>query len=241
MHNYSKQELLEIKSDLEAKYNRYKSLGLSLDMSRGNPSREQLDISTPMLTVLQSAEDCIDETGFDCRNYGILDGIPEAKKLFSELMNTSSVDEIIIGGNSSLNMMYDNIVRAMIFGVYGGEKPWSACDSIKFLCPVPGYDRHFRICETLGIEMISVPLLADGPDMDMVEKLVAEDETIKGIWCVPKYSNPTGITYSSETVRRFAMLKPKAKDFRVFWDNAYSLHDISGRSDILLNVLEEAK
>ena len=241
MQNLSKQELLEIKTDLEAKYNRYKSLGLDLDMSRGNPSREQLEISVPMLSILKTGEDCIDDTGFDCRNYGILDGIPEAKKLFAALMNTSSTDEIIVGGNSSLNMMYDNIVRAMIYGVYGGEKPWGKCDSIKFLCPVPGYDRHFRICESLGIEMISVPLLHDGPDMDMVEKLVSEDESIKGIWCVPKYSNPTGITYSNATVLRFAKLRPKAKDFRVFWDNAYSLHDISGRSDILLNVLEEAK
>ena len=241
MQNLSKQELFEIKSELESKYNRYKSLGLKLDMSRGNPSKEQLAISEPMLSVLKTSEDCIDAHGFDCRNYGILDGIPEAKSLFAELMNTASTDEIIIGGNSSLNMMYDNIVRAMIFGVYGGEQPWSRCDNIKFLCPVPGYDRHFKICESLGIEMISVPLLKDGPDMDMVEKLVSEDESIKGIWCVPKYSNPSGVTYSNDTVRRFAQLKPKAKDFRVFWDNAYSLHDISDRRDILLNVLEEAK
>jgi len=241
MKNLSKQELYEVKSELEAKYNRYKSLGLKLDMSRGNPCKEQLDISEPMLSVLKTGEDCIDAFGFDCRNYGILDGIPEAKALFAELMNTASTDEIIIGGNSSLNMMYDNIVRAMIFGVYGGEQPWSKCDKIKFICPVPGYDRHFKICESLGIEMISVPLLKDGPDMDMVEKLVSEDESIKGMWCVPKYSNPSGVTYSNETVLRFAKLKPKAKDFRVFWDNAYSLHDISDRRDILLNVLEEAK
>ncbi|MBQ4628761.1 MAG: aminotransferase class I/II-fold pyridoxal phosphate-dependent enzyme [Clostridia bacterium] len=241
MKNLSKQELYEVKSELEAKYNRYKSLGLKLDMSRGNPCKEQLDISEPMLSVLKTGEDCIDAFGFDCRNYGILDGIPEAKALFAELMNTASTDEIIIGGNSSLNMMYDNIVRAMIFGVYGGEQPWSKCDKIKFICPVPGYDRHFKICESLGIEMISVPLLPDGPDMDMVEKLVSEDESIKGMWCVPKYSNPSGVTYSNETVLRFAKLKPKAKDFRVFWDNAYSLHDISDRRDILLNVLEEAK
>jgi len=239
--NLTKEELYEIKNELEAKYNRFKSLGLKLNMARGNPCKEQLDISEPMLSILKTNEDCFDAYGNDCRNYGILDGIPEVKSLFAELMNTESTDEIIIGGNSSLNMMFDNISRAMLFGVYGGDKPWGKCDKVKFLCPVPGYDRHFRICETFGIEMINVPLLATGPDMDMVEKLVAEDEEIKGIWCVPKYSNPSGITYSEETVRRFANLSPKAKDFRVFWDNAYSLHDISDRSDILLNVLEEAK
>ena len=239
MQNLSKQELFEIKSELESKYNRYKSLGLKLDMSRGNPSKEQLAISEPMLSVLKTNEDCIDAFGFDCRNYGILDGIPEAKALFAELMNTSSTDEIIIGGNSSLNMMYDNIVRAMIFGVYGGEQPWSKCDNIKFLCPVPGYDRHFAILEQFGIEMINVPTDENGPDMDMIEELV-RDEKIKGVICVPMYSNPSGITYSDETVRRFAALKPAAHDFRVIWDNASCVHHV-GAPDKLPNIFEACK
>ena len=233
-------QLDELKKELTDKYNEYKSLNLKLDMSRGKPGKEQLDLSEKLLTAVSSNEECYDKNGVDCRNYGIIDGLPEAKEMFADLMNCE-FDEVIVGGNSSLTMMYDTIVRAMLFGVYGGEKPWIQCEDIKFLCPVPGYDRHFTICESLGIKMINVPLNDNGPDMDMVEKLVSEDESIKGIWCVPKYSNPTGVTYSDEVVRRFARLKPKAKDFRIFWDNAYTLHDVEERTDILLNILSEAK
>ncbi len=235
----SKEQLLTEKSVLEQQYAEYKAKGLKLDMSRGKPAPEQLDLSIDMLLH------CLDgdykaSNGIDCRNYGILDGIPEAKKLFEEMLNIGD-DEIIVGGNSSLQLMYDTIIRALHFGVYGGDKPWGKCEKVKFLCPVPGYDRHFAICESLGIEMIPVDYKEDGPDMDVVEKLVAEDEEIKGIWCVPMYSNPTGITYSYEVVRRFAALKPAAKDFRIFWDNAYCVHHLSDDHDSLLNIIEECK
>ncbi len=235
----TKEQLLTEKSVLEQQYAEYKAKGLKLDMSRGKPAPEQLDLSIDMLLH------CLDgdykaSNGIDCRNYSILDGIPEAKKLFEEMLNIGD-DEIIVGGNSSLQLMYDTIIRALHFGVYGGDKPWGKCEKVKFLCPVPGYDRHVAICESLGIEMIPVDYKADGPDMDVVEKLVAEDEEIKGIWCVPMYSNPTGITYSDEVVRRFAALKPAAKDFRIFWDNAYCVHHLSDDHDSLLNIIEECK
>jgi len=236
----SQAELSELKESLLLQYESYKNKGLKLDMSRGKPCKEQLDISEGLLTVLNSNEDCVDSAGFDCRNYGILDGIPEAKKIFADLMEVSE-NEILIGGNSSLNMMYDTIVRSMIFGVDGVCEPWGKNGKITFICPVPGYDRHFSICESLGINMVNVPLRADGPDMDMIEKLVSEDDSIKGLWSIPKYSNPTGITYSDEVVRRLAALKPKAKDFRIFWDNAYIIHDLNEEGDKLLNLLEEAK
>ncbi|MBE6880546.1 MAG: aminotransferase class I/II-fold pyridoxal phosphate-dependent enzyme [Ruminococcaceae bacterium] len=232
-------EIVAIKEQAEAQYKELCAKGLKLDMSRGKPAPSQLDLTLDMLTHCLDGE-CISENGTDCRNYGILDGIKEAKELCMPMLGVKE-DEIIIGGNSSLQLMYDTIARAMLLGVLHGDKPWSKNEKVKFLCPAPGYDRHFAICQSMGIEMITVPYKADGPDMDIVEKLVAEDELIKGIWCVPMYSNPEGITYSDEVVKRFANLSPKAKDFRIFWDNAYCVHHLTDTPDTLLNLLEEAK
>ena len=236
----TKEELLKEKEGLEAEYKKFQQRGLKLDMSRGKPSQEQLDLSMGMMDVLTSGVDLTCDDGTDCRNYGVLDGISEAKQLIGDMIECNP-DNIIIYGNSSLNIMYDTISRSMTHGVMGNT-PWCKLDKVKFLCPVPGYDRHFAITEYFGIEMINVPMLPTGPDMDMVEDLVSKDEAIKGIWCVPKYSNPQGITYSDETVRRFARLKPAAKDFRIYWDNAYCVHHLYDiNQDHLIEILKECK
>lgn len=220
----SKQELLEVEEGLKKEYARYKGMGLSLNMARGKPGTEQLDLAMPMLDVLNAASELVSEAGEDCRNYGIVDGLPEAKKLIADMIGTTP-EHVIVYGNSSLNIMYDTISRSFTHGVLGST-PWCKLDTVKFLCPVPGYDRHFAVTEHFGVEMINVPMTPEGPDMDIVEKLVSEDESIKGIWCIPKYSNPQGVVYSDETVRRFAALKPAAEDFRIYWDNAYVVHHL---------------
>lgn len=235
----TKEQLRAERKKVNAQYQELKSLGLKLDMSRGKPNKEQLDISMGMVDALNGS-DLVGEEGVDCRNYGVLDGIVEAKRLLSAMIECP-VDQIIIYGNSSLNVMYDTVARSMTHGVMGST-PWTKLDKVKFLCPVPGYDRHFAITEFFGIEMINVSLNADGPDMDMVEELVSKDDSIKGIWCIPKYSNPSGVTYSDETVRRFAHLKPAAKDFRIYWDNAYCIHHLyEDRQDHILEILDECE
>ncbi|MGI5945995.1 MAG: aminotransferase [Lachnospiraceae bacterium] len=236
----TKEELMELRKTLKAQYREYQGKDLKLDMSRGKPCVEQLDLSMGMMDVLNSSSDLTCDDGTDCRNYGVLDGIREAKELLADMMEVNP-DNLIIYGNSSLNVMYDTIARSMTHGVMGST-PWAKLDKVKFLCPVPGYDRHFAITEYFGIEMINVPMTPTGPDMDLVEQLVSEDEAIKGIWCVPKYSNPQGISYSDETVRRFARLKPAAKDFRIYWDNAYGVHHLYDHDqDHLIEILAECK
>ncbi len=236
----TREELQELRKQLHVQYKEFQGKDLRLDMSRGKPSTEQLDISMGMMDVLSSDDDLTCDDGTDCRNYGVLDGIKEAKELLADMMEVAP-DHIIIYGNSSLNVMYDTVSRSMTHGVMGST-PWSKLDKVKFLCPVPGYDRHFSITEYFGIEMVNVPMTPTGPDMDMVEELVANDDSIKGIWCVPKYSNPQGISYSDDTVRRFARLKPAAKDFRIYWDNAYTIHHLYDRDqDHLIEILAECK
>lgn len=237
----NKQQLEKFRDEVKAEYDGYKALGLSLNMARGKPSSQQLDLAMKMLAAVNSYDkDYKASDGTDCRNYGGLDGIVDAKNLFAPMLGVSN-DELIICGNSSLNIMYDMIMRCYVFGVDKESKPWKDLPKVKWLCPVPGYDRHFAITQQFGFEMINIPTDENGPDMDMIEKLVSEDDSIKGIWCVPMYANPTGITYSDEVVKRFAALKPAAKDFRIFWDNAYCIHHLTDHPDKLLNLLDECK
>lgn len=240
-YNKCTREFLEKEySNLLKQFENVKSKGLNLNMARGKPGKDQLDLSLPMLDVLNSSSSFLGEDGMDCRNYGLLDGINECKKLFGEILGVES-DMVMVGGSSSLNMMFDTISCMMTTEVVDGCKPWYEVKDRKFLCPVPGYDRHFGITQYYDFNMIPVPMTESGPDMDIIENLVKDDASIKGIWCVPKYSNPQGITYSDETVKRLAALKPAAKDFRIMWDNAYCLHDIGDKSDSLLNIMDECK
>lgn len=236
----SREELQQLHTQLAKEYEDAKGKGLKLDMSRGKPSVVQLDMGMDIFDVLNAWSDMKSMDKVDVRNYGVLDGITEAKHMMADIMGVSA-DSVIVCGNASLTIMYDTVSRSMTHGVMGST-PWCKLDKVKFLCPVPGYDRHFSITEHFGIEMINVPMTPQGPDMDIVEKLVAEDECIKGIWCVPKYSNPQGYSYSDETVRRFAALKPAAKDFRIFWDNAYAVHHLyEDRQDEILEILSECE
>lgn len=234
----TKDELLTLKAALEEEYKTLESKGLNLNMARGKPGFSQLALTMPMLDVINSTSDMRTVLGNDTRNYGDLDGIGECRRLMANMMYVEK-DNVVVCGNSSLNIMYDTVSRSMTHGV-NGSTPWCKLDKVKFLCPVPGYDRHFKITEYFGIEMINIPLHEDGPDMDLVEKYVNNDPSVKGIWCVPKYSNPTGISYSDEVVRRFANLKPAAEDFRIYWDNAYGIHHLYEETqDRILNILDE--
>lgn len=229
----TEEELRRFQQKANEKYEKYQAENLNLNMARGKPCPEQLDLSNGLYNDIKTL---IDENGTDCRNYGGVAGLPETRKLFADLLNVK-VEELIIGGNSSLNIIYDNIARAFNYGVDEESTPWSKLEKVKFLCPSPGYDRHFAICELFGIEMITIPMQDNGPDIDRVEELVKEDESIKGIWCVPKYSNPTGVVYSDEIVNRLAAMETKANDFRIFWDNAYIVHHLTDNPPRLKNIL----
>lgn len=236
----SREELLSLKAEFDKQFEDVKGKGLKLDMSRGKPAPAQLDIAMGLMDVLNSESDMNTETGVDTRNYGLVDGIPEVKRFMGEMMEVP-VENVIVYGNASLPIMYDTVSRSMTHGVLGST-PWCKLDKVKFLCPVPGYDRHFKITEHFGIEMINIPMTPTGPDMDLVEKYVQEDAAVKGIWCVPKYSNPQGISYSDETVKRFAALKPAAEDFRIYWDNAYTIHHLyEDKQDYILEILHECE
>lgn len=237
-HSMTSEELNSLLEQQLQKLEIYKNDGVKLDMARGKPSAEQLSISEPVLTTVSGNEDCLTD-GIDCRNYGGLEGIKSAIKLFSDCFELNP-DNVILGGNSSLNMMYDTIARAYNFGFCDSVRPWCKEERVRFLCPSPGYDRHFSICELFGIEMIVVPMTENGPDMDVVRSYVEYDEEVKGIWCVPKYSNPTGVIYSDEVIDQLASLKPAAPDFRIFWDNAYAIHDFQDNIKIK-NIFEECE
>lgn len=233
-------ELESLLAELMQEYTDYQGKKLSLDMSRGKPNPQQLDLAMGMLDTISSATGVTSDSGVDCRNYGVLEGIPEVRRMLADMLEVAE-DEVIVGGNSSLNMMFDTVSRAISLGVYGSDKPWCKEPEIKFLCPSPGYDRHFAICQHFGIKMIPVEMNENGPDMDVVEQYVNNDPAVKGIWCVPKYSNPTGITYSQEVVGRFSRLRPAARDFRIFWDNAYTVHGLYDEDDKLPNLFEMLK
>ncbi len=236
----SHEELKALIAAEQKKLDHWSDMDLTLDLTRGKPNQAQLDLSSGMLNIISDRGDCFSASGLDCRNYGILDGLPETKKLFSDLLDIPSKN-ILVLGNSSLNVMYDTIVRAMLFGVAGGHEPWCRQGRIKFICPCPGYDRHFTICREMGIEMVPVKMNDDGPDMNEVYNIACSDPSVKGMWCVPKFSNPEGITYSDEVVEQIAMMKPAAPDFRIFWDNAYVVHELYDENVPLANIFELAK
>lgn len=248
MEHYEKKPFSQMTSDElqavmkyeQAKMDHWSEKNLTLDLTRGKPNQAQLDLSSGMLSIVNDRGDCFSASGLDCRNYGILDGLPETKKLFSDLLGIPT-ERILVLGNSSLNVMYDTLVRAMLFGVAGGHEPWCRQGRIKFICPSPGYDRHFTMCRTLGIEMVPVKLNADGPDMDAVYDIACSDPSVKGIWCTPKFSNPEGITYSDEIVDLIAAMKPAAPDFRIFWDNAYAVHELYDEEVKLADIFARAK
>ena len=237
----SREELLSLKADLDKQFEDAKGKGLKLDMSRGKPTPAQLDMAMGLMDALNSDSEMNTENGMDTRNYGLMDGIPEAKRLMADMMGGIPAENVIVYGNASLSIMYDTVSRSVTHGVLGST-PWCKLDKVKFLCPAPGYDRHFAITKLFDIEMITIPMTPEGPDMDLVEKYVSEDPAVKGIWCVPKYSNPQGISYSDETVRRFAALKPAAEDFRIYWDNAYVVHHLyDDKQDEILEILSECE